>query len=434
MKRDSFRNNGVSVILVLVLASIIRFWDLSNLPLGVSLLEVRLGLYLSNYFGTLILDPFWIRLPFAVLGVVTLVLAYKLIYRITGNKNLSFYFLLVLSFSPWHILESRISGYGMPILFIFLIVFHLLKYNFNKSLPIFVGVFVLLFVLGLTQVSTNLENKLALQRNSLPNIGILYRRVFINRFIENFQEQKRTVFESIDFGNYFFKGHPRERWGIEESQKLFTVLIPFLLIGLFRIPQDIRGLIVCWVVASFSIILVSSKKLTDFDLPLIFPVALIISCGINSLVEGSKNLKKILFSVVIFLTLFEFGTFGSEYLQGYSESTFSPRRPVYKDLASEVAKNKKTGETVLVTTRLSDANYFLKFNLGGSLGSDYKFLEFNSKNLKDKRGLIVDVLPYDSSPSEALFTDDGSVPDFINLVTILEDKKSRQNIYLFRLK
>lgn len=44
-----------------------------------------------------------------------------------------------------------------------------------------------------------------------------------------------NLFQNLDINQYFFAGHPLERWGYKEFEKFPFILLPFFLIGLFNL-------------------------------------------------------------------------------------------------------------------------------------------------------------------------------------------------------
>lgn len=56
-------------------------------------------------------------------------------------------------------------------------------------------------------------------------------KIFLNWPTEIISKRVTVVMESLDIGNYFFVGHPRERVGIEEKQKFFFVQFILFVVG-----------------------------------------------------------------------------------------------------------------------------------------------------------------------------------------------------------
>lgn len=128
-------------ITVILLASILRLWDLANHPAGFNADEASIGynaysllktghdeygiswpitfksfgdykpgLYfyvVLHFVRALGLNELAIRLPSAILGIASVALIFFLAKEITGNKNLSLLASLLLAISPWHLHFSR---------------------------------------------------------------------------------------------------------------------------------------------------------------------------------------------------------------------------------------------------------------------------------------------------------------------------------------
>jgi 4-amino-4-deoxy-L-arabinose transferase-like glycosyltransferase len=140
------------IILILLLASVLRFWDLGKVPEGISNDEAGYGMsalsiwktgrsldgkflplsftldnsfapvqiYLGAPFvGILGLSSFSMRLPFAILSVISIYLLYRIVFLLTNNVFASLAAAFVLSISPWHLQMNRVS-YDGPISFSFL--------------------------------------------------------------------------------------------------------------------------------------------------------------------------------------------------------------------------------------------------------------------------------------------------------------------------
>ncbi len=147
------RNNIWVFIAIFLIAGVLRFWDLGNIPMSMSDDEVRLTynaysiwniakdinghklplaflvsgyafnpvpIYITSPFvGLFGLSMFMSRLPFAIAGVATVILLYAIVCTLLRNHAIALFSSLVLSFSAWHLQISRFAYEGSFALFFF---------------------------------------------------------------------------------------------------------------------------------------------------------------------------------------------------------------------------------------------------------------------------------------------------------------------------
>ncbi len=165
----------ILLILILLLAGILRLWQLGDRPSGISNDEANyiytaysiwetgrditgkflplsfavdtsfspVNIYLiSPLVGILGPSPFSGRLLYAVLGISSVFLVYLLTYKLIGDRKTALLASLIMAMSPWHILISRSAFDPTPTIFFFLlstlIFIHAAKKgNILWSLPTF---------------------------------------------------------------------------------------------------------------------------------------------------------------------------------------------------------------------------------------------------------------------------------------------------------
>lgn len=159
-----FSKTKVILLVILLAASILRFWNLSKVPVSLfgdeldagyqaysilhtgrdyygnfmpihfhSLAEWRTPLYIYSIVPTVAIfgiSPLGVRLPAAIFGVLGVLTSYFLIKEIFKNEKLALVTAFVIGFSPWHIQYSR-AGFEVTQLLFFLLLGLLL---FFKSL------------------------------------------------------------------------------------------------------------------------------------------------------------------------------------------------------------------------------------------------------------------------------------------------------------
>lgn len=143
------------LVFVLLVAVILRFWQLGQIPVSMTDDETRLvynaysiwhtakdvsgqtlplsflvsgysfnpiAIYLTSPFvGLLGLSMFSARLPFAVTGVLTILILYFLSYLLLKSRSIAIFSSLALTFSVWHLQISRFAYEGEFALFFYLL-------------------------------------------------------------------------------------------------------------------------------------------------------------------------------------------------------------------------------------------------------------------------------------------------------------------------
>lgn len=169
------------LILLVLLASFLRFWNLDTLPSDIHVDEIMnayIGkftlqngtdlygnkwpiLYFDNFgdypniipmylsgLGVLLFgnNEFGIRAPIAFFGVVGIVLVYLIAKLIFQKESAALFAALSLTIFPWHIILSRATAEGITASTIFLLGIYLLLHNLSKKklLPLIVGYLALL--------------------------------------------------------------------------------------------------------------------------------------------------------------------------------------------------------------------------------------------------------------------------------------------------
>lgn len=164
------KNNKLTfflLVLIFILAVFLRFYNLSNYPVGFHIDEASLGynaysllltgkddngnswpLYIDMFgdnrpsgyhYLTIIpiilfgLTEFTTRFPGALFGSLTVFAVYFLAYVIFKNRAVSLLSALLIAVSPWHIVLSRASSEAVVALFFIILGFSLLLYGFSEN-------------------------------------------------------------------------------------------------------------------------------------------------------------------------------------------------------------------------------------------------------------------------------------------------------------
>ena len=397
--------------------------------------EASFGLSIAKFFGDEILNPFFVRLPFAILGILSVFVFYSLLCRFGESFKFSYLSSLLLTLTPWHIQESRIVSKGILLTFILI----LLALIFSKQLKsrtklLTYSAFLLstlLFVATLLISLPKVSDAVDIERQEAANvISVKMSRVFSNKAVESYRKNVFTIYEHLDYGVYFFNGHPRQRWGVEETQKLFISFIPLIIIGIIKLRNNkglLLGVLFIFLVTLFTFLEYRDPSET---LPLVFIFVFFSASGLTYLLNKKENLK--VFYILLLILGYEFFNFNVIYFLGLSESTFSPRRPVYEDLVKNVNHVRRNDEKVLVNERLLKPKIFFQFYLKDPAPNDFEFRNYNVWNEDDKNVLFVDVLPFEPSPTESLYTKEGNFPEKLTFLYEINDEQLKQTVFIYR--
>lgn len=169
------------IIIVILIAAILRFWQLTAVPPALDWDEVsnayngysiaRTGrdefgesfpilfraydgyvppvlIYLNSISISLLgLNEFAARLPNAMLGTVTVLGIYLLVKQLTKLKSVAFFSALFLAITPWHILYSRVNTFAStPLFFIVFGLYFFLLAQAKQKYLIFATLFFVLAV------------------------------------------------------------------------------------------------------------------------------------------------------------------------------------------------------------------------------------------------------------------------------------------------
>jgi hypothetical protein len=430
------RKKPLFILTILFLSSIIRLFNLGKMPAGLSLTEAKFGLAVS-VLGNWVLNPIIIRLPFALLGILSIYIFYLLVKKLFKNEMVALVSGFLLAITPWHIQESRIFSWGLVLFTILILVAYLfidkivgnINNFFKCSLLVSVILFVIAFITPLNGVAERVNAERGAVAKSFPSVGA---KVFINKYLENYRERNKILFENFDFGNLFFSGHPRERWGIEDEQKLLLFLLPFILIGIFKIGRTQGKFIFSLWLTSLSFLYLFSFRQSQ-TLILIIPYIILASLGILGVLKKRRLAIKIIVFIIFIFGFYEMVFWGTHYCLGLNESLFSPRREIYEELANKVGNILKPGEKVLVSTRLVDPEPFFNFYLKENT-INYEFRDFKYWSESKDNRLFIDVRSDDPSPTEPLYSIGEEWPGTIEVLAEFEDQGKRQKVVIYRIK
>jgi hypothetical protein len=421
---------------LLLIAFSLFFYRLGNVPSGMSIDEVRFGLKMASVFGNWVLNPFWVRLPNVLFGILTVFIFFICLRRLKFDIRIAFCSSFILSITPWFIGQSRIYSLGIYvtvlILLLVIILTPLLTKSLNRAAAVLIILSFVILTLSIFRQSRDIKVNVDVRRTIVSRLGVSIPPVLItNKFIESFRYHEKLLFENLDLGNYFFKGHPRERGGVEETQKLLISFLPLIAIGLFKIKKEKLAFLFGWWFLSNTILTFFEVRNPSLTLILLPPITVVLGYGVAYLVAKKRYFTIIVIVLFIFI---EIAFFLTSYFSGNEESLFTPRRTIYASVVPKTLKLSNNVDKVVVSVRLRDPRDFFYFYSKGANLENFEFKTFDARRETDKNALYVDVLPDEPSPSEPLYKKEGNWLKTINVLAEFRDENLRQQIIIFKLK
>jgi hypothetical protein len=423
-------------LLFLLLIIIPRIWKLGQIPAGVSINEAKFSINLSKLFGNIIFNTSFERTLFFLFGVLSILVFYKLIILISNDQFYAYLSAVILAITPWHIQQSRVFSPGIIILLTILLFFYIIfRYQlFDRIYRYLLFTSLIIFIISIFTIPKEIRQSVNLQRELASRSELVVPvELITNKYTESFRYRTAIFFENLDIGNYYFKGYPRERWGVEETKKLFVCFLPFMLIGLMHFNKRAKKLAITWSVLSLSVIILFAFRSPDLTLILIIPLILCISSGLYYLFKHESTKNNLLLYSMLLLSFVE----GSNYIYSYfgrqKESVFSDRRVVFKELVYYTDSLANKDVNILVNERLGTPEIFFRYYLKNKKLSSYEFRNFNIGSETNRNKVFVDVLPDDPSPSEPLFNIVTNPKINFKILNHFYDEQLRQTVYVYNL-
>lgn len=428
-------NRKIPLVFILFLSFLLRFWRLGDVPYGLSLEEVKFGIYLNSFLGNWILNAFLVRLTFFIIGLSSIFLFYYLTKRVFKNAKLSFIATALLTITPWHLMESRILSPGIVLFTLTLFLLFLLGDKIRKDSGKFTKYFLVaslfVFLGSLLVIPNEVRLKVNEQRHIVREQNGLITKIFSNKFIENYRFREKIIFEHLDFGGLFFKGHPRQRAGVEETQKLYIAFLPLVLLGVLGMRKRFFKFWLSFGIFYLAILSLFSLRGASFSLPLFIPIIFMTSYGLHWVLKKRLKYVATIFSLLLSI---EAVVFGLSYFNGFEEGQFSPRRPVYKSLVPQVLQLTDGKEKVKVSQRLGNPDVFFQFYSKGKGLNNFELTSSNFKEDYDTSALYIDILPDDASPAEPLYKENDKWPNEIDVKYEVYETRKRQTVVIFEAK
>lgn len=299
-----------------------------------------------------------------------------------------------------------------------------IKLHYKNFLKYIILICVLIFCFSVVKNAGQAGARVDVERTEISVISRgLPVRFLSNKFIEGFRVAEKKLFENLDFGTYFFAGHPRERWGMPESNKIYLFMLPLIVFGISKIDKRLGIILAVWTFLAFF----------TSSILLLAPAVILISIGIVKISQNKQFSSKVFVLLLAGLGIYEFLNVNYLYFGGFSESIFSPRRPAFAEVTRLVSGLRKNGEQVLVSEKLGTPEVFFKFYLKNKT-FDYEFRDFDIRRETDRNKLFVDAISDEPKPTEPLFADGGKFPPNIDALATFEDRGMRQKIVVYRVK
>ncbi len=434
-------------IFIIVLATVLRLWNLDNFPAGLNADEASLGYngysllqtgkdeygtpwplsfksfgdykpglyfyFTMPFVATLGLNEWSVRLPSALLGILSVVLIYFLAKEIFQNRWIGIISSFFLAVSPWHLHFSRggwetnaatffitlgiylfiknkfifslfsflASMYTyqsprliVPVLLIILLIFYWSKIK-NKIL-LFCTLMILSFPLALQFISGSGSARfegLSFFSDTGPvsRINELRGQHINQNSLEAVLIHNKLTTFSIEFlGHYldhfkpdflFIKGDPIIRNKVPETGQFYLIESLFLVIGLFGLIKSntYTKLIIAWIlVAPLASSLTYQTPHGLRALNMVIPLTLLMGYGFFCLYNFLNGKWKFLLLFIAIIFTFEF----IHYLESYYVH-YPKRYPLaweygFKEMVEKLSKYEHLYENVVITDRY-DQPYIL---------------------------------------------------------------------------
>lgn len=251
---------------------------------------------------------------FGILGIINIFLIFFFSLRVYHNIIFSLTTAFLLAILPWHILlikEHSTYVFILTIILIFSIIFAPKIKIYTKKIGISLMIIsATLFFISIINIPkyTNVEVDFQRTYASLTKFDFLS-TPFSNKFIESYRKRESLLFQNLDFGNYFFAGHPRQRVGIKEIPKFYISMLPLILLGIIKLQSQRRWLVSSLLIFAVILPILFDDKTIESGSLLILPIVLLSIIGLYSL----KRYAKIFLGLILVEAIF----FLSYLLRGY---------------------------------------------------------------------------------------------------------------------
>lgn len=125
--------------------------------------------------------------------------------------------------------------------------------------------------------------QITLYQNILNPVNPTFSRLYFNKATNIIKKFEVNFFETVDLNNYFFANHPLERVGVKETEKFYSWLLPFFIIGCICLNLLVYRPIVFWVLSVFIFSGLFSNRFFELNILLLVPFLLIMGLGLEKI-------------------------------------------------------------------------------------------------------------------------------------------------------
>jgi len=198
---------------------------------------------------------------------------------------------------PWQTQSSRFQM-NQPLVLIITSLFFLIVYGSNKLLDFkkLVLIFIFFFLPSLFLSLSNFPRQnfpfilnpleiahITLYQNILKPVNPKFSRLSSNKATFIIKNLEVNFFESFDFNYYFFANHPLERVGVKETEKFYSWLLPFFILGCICLNLLTYRPIILWVSSVLFLSSLFSNRFSELNILLMIPFLLIMGLGFEKI-------------------------------------------------------------------------------------------------------------------------------------------------------
>lgn len=379
-----------------------------------------LNLYLTIPFISVMgLNDLAIRMPHAILGILTIIAIYFFVFGLTRRKNLALLAAFLASISPWYlftsrfVLQSNLSVFLLTssmafffnrdykkyfinvsflLLFLTLFSYHTTRIfspvlllgmilNYKSEILkkwlflIFFFVISLVILLNpnararsgvLSILGQGAVNKIESQRNAstLPYIvtKIIYNRpiYFGAQFIKNY-----ISYFSPEF--LFLKGGSQYQFSVPDRGLMYLINLPFFYLGLFVLikkaisERDFR-FILFWVLLYPIPASLTNEKFAVLRATTFLPIPeLLTALGFYSFLDRFVKQKALLLTLFCIVSLISLDGYLENYFVNYRNNYSWSWQYGYKDVTNFVQNNYDSYDKIIITKKYGEPHEFILF-------------------------------------------------------------------------
>ena len=236
-----------------------------------------------------------------LLKVINFVFFFFLVKKYFHKFFTTVFLTILFIISPWQTQinqENILIALFLSILFFLIVTFKKETLNLKYLLVVFLLLFLpsLFLITNKFQVQNsplNLNQEsithIILYQNILKPLNPVFSRLYTNKVSEIVKNSEINFFETFNLNYYFFANHPLERVGVKETEKFYSWLLPFFIVGCISLTWIIHKPIVIWVACVFIFSSLFSNRFSELNFLLMIPFLLIIGLGFEKIRNEIKS-------------------------------------------------------------------------------------------------------------------------------------------------